>query len=164
MTPGGIEASEARGQQHLCQSSQLPREIKLVSYDDLEKSWGLTVQQPTAGDDELFYTVSLPAGWTMKPTEHSMHNSLFDDKGRKRASVFYKAAFYDRKAFMTVLPRYRVDFKSADKECQMTVVDSQTEEQLFDSGPMGYSEASKAAYGFIAEHFPDKSPLAYWEK
>jgi hypothetical protein len=46
--------------------------------------------------------VSLPPGWKVVPTDHSMWSDLVDAKGEKRASIFYKAAFYDRDAFIRI--------------------------------------------------------------
>lgn len=56
--------------------------------------------------DDLFWNVVLPEGWEIKATDHSMWNDLFDDKGRKRANFFYKAAFYDRDAFINFSTRF----------------------------------------------------------
>jgi len=58
--------------------------------------------------DDLFYTVQLPVGWEIKPTEHNMWNDVFDNKGRKRMNYFYKGAFYDRSAFVNFNTRYTV--------------------------------------------------------
>ena len=56
--------------------------------------------------DDLFYSVELPEGWEVKRTEHHMWNDVFDEKGRKRISFFYKGAFYDRDAHSNFLTRY----------------------------------------------------------
>ena len=56
--------------------------------------------------DDLFYSVELPEGWEIKGTDHSLWSTVTDDKGRKRISVFYKGAFYDREAFSNFLQRY----------------------------------------------------------
>lgn len=58
--------------------------------------------------DDLFWNVKLPAGWTIKATIHTMWNELFDNKGRKRGEFFYKAAFYDRDAFINFNTRYSI--------------------------------------------------------
>lgn len=101
-TPGGIQAQEAAGQVTMCLSSILPKECPRV---ELEK-FGVVF-----GDDhdDLFVSVTLPAGWTKNATDHAMHSDLLDDKGRKRASIFYKAAFYDRRADMNLSRRYSID-------------------------------------------------------
>ena len=38
-----------------------------------------------------------------------MWNNLYDEKGRKRANFFYKAAFYDRDAFINFDRRYTIN-------------------------------------------------------
>lgn len=58
--------------------------------------------------DDLFYNVELPVGWAIRATEHSMWNELLDDTGRKRADFFYKAAFYDRDAFINFTTRFHI--------------------------------------------------------
>lgn len=96
MGSGGIERQEAQGQRQLAASSQLPT-------DGLTPEWaaecGITIAQPSDGDP-LFTDVQLPEGWAIKPTEHSMWSDLVDADGEKRAAIFYKAAFYDRRAFL----------------------------------------------------------------
>lgn len=102
MLPGGIEAHEAAGQQMLCKSELLPIDLQRVPrkvFEDL----GFTFGEPV---DSVFVKGTLPPGWQIKPTEHSMWNDLVDEKGRKRGGMFYKAAFYDRSAFMRLTGRY----------------------------------------------------------
>ncbi len=93
MGQGGIERQEARGQEELVASSQLPTD-GLVA---VAKELGITMLRPSE-DDDIFSDVELPDGWELKPTEHSMWSDLVDETGKKRASVFYKAAHYDRSA------------------------------------------------------------------
>jgi hypothetical protein len=50
------------------------------------------------GDDPLFQTVELPTGFRIEPAEHPMYSYLMDPSGEKVATIFYKAAFYDRSA------------------------------------------------------------------
>jgi hypothetical protein len=101
--PGGIEAQEARGQRDLCATERLPKD----GFDSHDLS---QIGIEKLGDaDDIFYSVRLPAGWKIKPTEHSMWNQLVDEQGRERASIFYKAAFYDRKAHMRLTSRYTYD-------------------------------------------------------
>lgn len=93
-TPGGIEAQEAAGQAMLCASAQLPKELHGCTRESLE-ALGFKFGNDV---DELFVTCTLPPGWKKQATDHSMHSDLLDDQGRKRAGIFYKAAFYDRRA------------------------------------------------------------------
>lgn len=64
--------------------------------------------------DDLFYSVELPEGWEIKASDNSMWNYLVDDKCRTRASFFYKAAFYDRDAFINFAHRYSYDILPFD--------------------------------------------------
>jgi hypothetical protein len=91
MTSDDIVASEKAGQKDLVLSAKLPKKGNW----DLLKEWGLTI---TDEADDLFYNVVLPIGWTKRETSHDLHSDLIDDQGRKRAGMFYKAAFYDRSA------------------------------------------------------------------
>ena len=50
--------------------------------------------------DDLFFNVKLPDGWEIRATDHPMWNELVDARGEVRAEFFYKAAFYDRGAFI----------------------------------------------------------------
>jgi len=102
MIPGTIQASERRGQEELVNSSQLPAKIRPVEGMVKLEEAGVVFKEVSKGDS-LFLDVTLPVGWKIKRTDHSMWTSLVDDKNVERASIFYKAAFYDRDAFMTVL-------------------------------------------------------------
>jgi hypothetical protein len=97
--PRAIEAQEARGQQELVESEQLPVRINEGGREKLE-ALGV-VFMPCVGDD-IFRSVKLPKGWKKVLTDHSMWSNLVDDKGVVRAQIFYKAAFYDRSAHMSV--------------------------------------------------------------
>lgn len=96
-TSGGIEASEARGQRELVESTQLPSKIR--GREELE-AMGIKFGEPCA-DDPLFCDAELPAGWKKRATDHSMWSELVDNEGEVRARIFYKAAFYDRDAFIS---------------------------------------------------------------
>ena len=94
-----IEASEKFGQTELINSEQLP--IKCRPGRDNLESAGVVFGEPTKGDP-LFCEATLPPGWQKRQTEHSMWSKLIDADGKVRATIFYKAAFYDRRAFMDV--------------------------------------------------------------
>lgn len=49
-------------------------------------------------DDPLFLRAKLPEGWVVKGLDHAMHSSILDADGFERVMIFYKAAFYDRRA------------------------------------------------------------------
>lgn len=168
-TPGGIERQEAQGQAALCASETLPKEID-----------GATRAQLTAigfvfgaDVDDLFVSVTLPTGWSKKATSHSMHSDLLDDKGRRRAGIFYKAAFYDRKADMRMERRFNIDGYSGSDQKAMPVLVTDCEAPLhkvgeYDRTTGKYFEVQReldvAAREWLAANYPDwQDPLAYWD-
>lgn len=92
---GYIEGMEAAGQQHLVNSDRLPAR---GPWADLE-ALGFVKGKQVDGDD-LFVHCELPAGWKRAGTSHSMHSDILDERGVPRVGIFYKAAFYDRRADM----------------------------------------------------------------
>lgn len=188
--PRAIEAQEAEGQAELIESSQLPTKINsprgIVAREAYEKM-GIMVypftdkiarifkeQVKKMNDDPLFVSVILPAGWKIEATAHSMWNHSLDDKGRTRASIFYKAAFYDRSAFTNLICRYHantafVDLSLGAKNYDQYafVVDNATGEQLFKTPPFAdYDKGAsfrQQAQDFITSNFPDHADIAaYW--
>ena len=94
---GLIEESEKRGQQSFVNSDTLPTE---GDRKELEAA-GVRFLGPVEGDP-IFTYVELPEGWKKVATDHDMWSKLVDAEGVERASIFYKAAFYDRSAFLSV--------------------------------------------------------------
>jgi hypothetical protein len=172
-TPGGIEAQEAAGQASLCrEASRLPVQLNRrgsnVSWEDIEREWGIQRGEVT---DKIFYSVQIPAGWKLRPSDHSMWSHLIDENGSERASIFFKAAFYDYQAHMSVDPRYHLQFKSKDRtEFDLDgetkgydVRDRRTGEIIFVSPWTNYEGAGIAGTAFLDENYPDhKNPFAYW--
>lgn len=103
---GGIEGQEQRGQSQLVKSTLLPtnRGRRYLSDDDTEKMMelGFTFGEPLESDP-LFCEATLPEGWTKEGSDHAMWSYVLDERGIKRVAVFYKAAFYDRDAFMRLI-------------------------------------------------------------
>ena len=91
-----IEDMEAKGQQEIVGSEKLPADLK----GDFE-SLGFVLGEVDP-DDPLFMDVTLPGGWKRQPTDHPMWSEIVDERGIARVAVFYKAAFYDRRAFARV--------------------------------------------------------------
>lgn len=111
--PNAIERQEAQGQAALVESPQLPVN---GSEDPCFEKMGIIWGDPTPGD-EIFRQAQLPEGWKKQPTDHAMWSHLVDDKGRVRARIFYKAAFYDRSAFIRPVNRFSVesDYSTPEK-------------------------------------------------
>lgn len=166
---GGIEAQEAQGQRSLVNSDTLPTE----GLDGLGGMPGIEILEPVDGDP-LFTYVKLPAGWSKRGTDHDMWSDLLDEKGRKRASIFYKAAFYDRRARIQLECRFTVDrdydHEDATGEVVAQVKDAGT--VVFHTAPRksdpvksweASDEARAEARAWIASLRPDyENPLAYW--
>lgn len=91
---GYIEGMEAQGQRQLLAASQLPVN---GPWGEL-KALGFVPGPPVPGDD-LFRSVQLPEGWHREGSDHAMWSYITDERGVRRVAVFYKAAFYDRRAF-----------------------------------------------------------------
>jgi hypothetical protein len=164
--PGGIERQEAAGQRTLVESAMLPKEIRGATREQLAAlgfKFGADV-------DELFVTCELPPGWKKRGTDHSMHSDLLDEQGRKRAGIFYKAAFYDRRADMSMDRRYGVDCYRDGSTDQMRRVDvtdcgavlkefGEVNRDDFD----GMDALKKAAKAWLAERHPEwQNALACW--
>ena len=97
---GFIEAQEKAGQSQLVHSDRLPTEV-LHGTDAEFEALGFTFGEPDASDP-LFRPATLPDGWSKQASDHDMWSYIVDPLGRRRVGVFYKAAFYDRKAHMAV--------------------------------------------------------------
>jgi hypothetical protein len=178
MIPGGIEAQEAAGQVTFCASAILPKDCPRDKLEALGVKFG-------KDHDDIFVCVILPAGWKKQATDHSMHSDLLDGKGRKRGSIFYKAAFYDRSARMHLVPRYSVDsFIRCDSQGNVQPdVDYSTRPTHFlvavkngkeiihslgvtdaENGYDSREQLEKNGYKWLGEHYPQwQDPLAYWD-
>jgi hypothetical protein len=97
MIGGGTEdyitGMEKDGQRQVVNSDKIPTE---APWEELE-ALGFVRGDAVSGDP-LFTHVTLPEGWTRAGTGHSMHSDILDERGVPRVGVFYKAAFYDRRA------------------------------------------------------------------
>lgn len=91
-----ITDMESAGQRQLVNSDVLPKE---GPWDELD-ALGFTRLDDV---DDLFVRATLPAGWKREGSDHAMWSYLLDGRGIRRVGVFYKAAFYDRKADMNMV-------------------------------------------------------------
>jgi hypothetical protein len=175
-----ILADEAAGQKDFVGSDTLPIDMRNATREQL-MAVGFEFGEPT---DNLFIACKLPDGWTKKATSHSMHSTLHDDKGRERAGIFYKAAFYDRSAHISFRRRYnwnqqpvggydQEDYR--EKPDEAIVTDGNT--IIWRSEPVNldaiedlterYRAQNKQrdkAKTWLGENFPEwESPFAYWD-
>lgn len=98
-TDAVIGAQEKAGQRQVVHSESLPTNFHSPRADF--EALGFTLGQPDPRDP-LFAPATLPDGWTRQGSDHAMWSYIVDPQGRRRVSIFYKAAFYDRDAFMSL--------------------------------------------------------------
>lgn len=114
--------------------------------------------------DPMFQEVTLPDGWKKVSTGHSMWSDLVDDKGRRRAGIFYKAAFYDRSAHMNIVGRFSTDtYKYDDKGVVLDGGSAELFEHKHNGEYDGREIARKHCEQWLDEHYSDwKDNTAYW--
>lgn len=170
-----ILGQEADGQRSFVGSDTLPTEIQGNGQEVLEaagvKFLGIVE------DDPLFQWVELPPGWKKVATGHSMWSDLVDDKGRHRAGIFYKAAFYDRAAHVGVNCRFSVrsDYDKLKEGVAQSVVYDGSDE-LYRTRTIEYdvenerdlrfdllNELDAEARAWLDDNYPDwQNAAAYW--
>ena len=100
-TDGYIAEMEAAGQRQLVGSTKLPTDLGFRSGREDYEALGFVLGDPDPADP-MFMEATLPPGWRREGSDHAMWSYLVDERGIKRVSVFYKAAFYDRSASMSI--------------------------------------------------------------
>lgn len=164
---------EKRGQDDLVRSAKLPRKCERCTRQQLEQM-GIVFGEDI---DDLFVAVVLPDGWKLQPTDHSMWSDLLDEKGRCRALVFFKAAFYDREAFISLECRYSCrqqpvcGWDSPDYKCDVTpfvAIVTDVGKEIWRSKEVpkyGDDRLYKWPRKWLNRHFPKwEDPLAYWDE
>lgn len=169
--PAAIEASEKMGQIELVRSTNMPIDLNHGLFEKAGFKFGKRI-------DEVFQEADLPPGWTREATSHSMHSDILDERVRKRVSVFYKAAFYDRRANAHLLRRFSVQQQwkpgGSDPVCAEVVdCDKTIRTRPFpDTDGMSQLDKYKAQEDavealraeFAAERPDYLDPLAYWDE
>jgi hypothetical protein len=171
-----ILKQEADGQRSFTTSDTLPTDMGADDRKVLEQA-GVVFGDKVSGD-EMFTYVTLPAGWKKVATSHSMWSNLVDDKGRTRASMFYKAAFYDRSAHLHTNRRFGIgmDYDRSDKGIIVKfVTDGETKvfttkeypytgEQYREDYKAQDSAATDEVTAWLEEHYPNwEDASAYWD-
>ena len=164
VNPEAIENQEAEGQKELVVNEQLPRKCnhpsEITNTDEQYRKMGIKTFPSSKGDD-MFLGVKLPDGWKKEATDHSMWSNLVDSNGVVRATIFYKAAFYDRDTFINFKTRYSTDFRIKDEG--YFVVDAVTKEELFESDDSKLQGRAKCRE-FLNENYPQWEDVnAYWD-
>jgi len=185
---GFIEDMEAAGQAELVKAggTRLPAEGTLTgAYGREPFDWasiGVKIGKVVKGD-EIWVEAELPPGWKIDGSGHAMWSHLLDDKGRERAAIFYKAAFYDRSCNISPTCRYRSSTEAVrerDGDSPYFGIIMDAKEEIYRLGPFegeteprkgqgnykmsGYSVADEAARAYLDEHYPDhRNPSKYWD-
>lgn len=182
--PTATVRQEARGQQRLVNTDLIPKRLQGVTVAQLEELGFRFYGE----EDNLFYRAELPEGWEKRPSDHSMWSYIHDAQGRCRASVFYKAAFYDRDAHMGLNRRFSCGtepvggWENRAEGTAFVGVVKDGERALFTTDPtepepnrdasqeewMTWYAAKDAkgaeAEAWLTERYPDwQSAFAYWE-
>ena len=112
---GLVEVTERQGAAEVVASSVIPTEMQGV--DDAALVALGFVLGPVCEDDPLFRAVTLPDGWSRVSGGGAGYwTFLVDPAGRRRFVLFYKAAFYDRRAYLEALPRFGIRVRD-DHRC-----------------------------------------------
>lgn len=172
-----IEGMEAEGQQELVRANGASLPVEGSTHPCFAKM-GIVFGESLDG---VFREAAVPPGWTIRArSDHAMWSDLLDAKGRKRASIFYKAAFYDRRATMHPCTRYTTEveyqgeFGKAGESHRGYVLDNATGTELFstktlrregdDRTFLKTEDLRKETEAWIVEHFPEyRDPAAYWD-
>ena len=173
-----VENMEREGHEKAIRQGLMPKEM-CPAKEEWEKI-GFVFKEI---DDDLMYSVTLPEGWSRRMTDHDMHSEIVDANGLVRGTMFYKASFYDRKANMVLLPRYKITYKHDDLDDNSyvtTIYFGNENEMLYVAGEVlerydasveefyvaqeerrRLEEACKA---YALENYPDyDSEFAYWD-
>ena len=157
-----IEMSEKRGQAELVESTLLPTDMRgeRAKFEKVGFKFGEPAQ-----DDPMFVEATLPAGWKKERTDHPMWSKLIDEHGRERAMVFYKAAFYDRSAYMSLSNRFKIEGPYSDDSKgprEARIVDMKTGAVLHtltrDAGPEEWMSADSNARDASVEWLKENRP------
>ena len=182
ITPGGIERQELEGQRELVSTevSRLPKEINGYNLQDekMIKGYALLGIEVLDEHDDIFLNVRLPTGWKLQATDHSMYSDLLDNQGRKRGSIFYKAAFYDRRANFDFITRFRVVCEPEDAHASYetykklygrvydgntVIFESEGRERIRDDWNQREELCAEAEAWLVENGYPDfNDPLLYW--
>mgnify|MGYP001571938955 CR=1 FL=1 len=99
--PAYIENMEAVGTRQLFGSDILPADMTPADTAEWQ-TLGFAFGDPVDGDP-LFRRATLPDGWRREGSGDPRGGYLVDPRGIRRVTIWYKAAFYDRRADMVLV-------------------------------------------------------------
>lgn len=98
-TTDAILMQESQGQREVVNSTQIPTDMHCKP-EELE-ALGF-VLGPVNANDPMFREATLPDGWQREGSDHAMWSYIVDEREFRRVAIFYKAAFYDRSAHLSI--------------------------------------------------------------
>ena len=162
-----IEAMEAEGTRQLAQAEVIPRDLGYQGSEQVLTALGFVLGDGVP-DDPVFRFAKLPPGWRWKRTDHSMWLELVDAKGSRRGMCFYKAAFYDRSAHLSLSSRFelRQEYGEDLTPIVVGILDNETGELLHSQPAPTDDQANYELRKKLQEKFQGlaecDSPTAWW--
>ena len=166
-----VSSIEKDEQLRVIRECELPRSMK----PDQESFEKLGFEFEDIDGDVVMCKAKLPEGWTMKIEDSPYHTSIFDEKGRKRVTFFYKGVFYDRNGHMVLHRRYIVKtlsfIKGNFEDAVRIVVYDRSDNSFVKISPSfpnswcdEYYRAHDDMYEWMKKEYPEcEDPLAYWD-
>ena len=121
--------------------------------------------------NHVMYKATLPEGWRLEPTDHSMYFDLFDEYGNRRGQMFHNP--YKGFATMSLFHKYGV-YADFDKETfTIGYYFGNAEEKLFETERISPYERKNIyeadlkmlCLKFADDNYPESwSYSAYWDK
>ncbi len=162
-----IKSQELNGQLDVLSMKLIPRSVGYPATQETIERMGIKI---TGTLNDLFFTCEFPEGWKIVPSDGPMWTYLIDKSGNQRASIFYKAAFYDTDAFIKVNSRYGIDmYHQFDPGTYSTVITDKGEcSEIVHTRSVddveGYSVGFRMACDRLDQMYLDwRDPSAYWE-
>ena len=131
--------------------------------------------------DDVLCRAKLPEGWTMNATDSQYWTEIRDENGMVRGKMFFKGAYYDRKARMALKQRYEICTDYDEESNTRKIYFGNNDEEIFVAGTLArpknddYEGFKKyeldtsilqmVAKEYANENYPDwKDVRAYWGK
>lgn len=167
-SPSGIEASERAGGAWIETAGVCPKDMTpdRAAFESVGFRFGDEY-------DEIFTRAELPDGWRLENVS-PYHTKIIDSRSRDRGRFFYKAAFYDSRAYAALDVRYEVvaewDDGPGDGEPEAVSIRDAGRPIIQAPLPVGVDpwdalhkakDIMRAQLDAVAPHNKDR--LAYWE-
>lgn len=97
---------------------------------------------------------------------HTMWFDLVDNLNRKRESIFYKAAFYDRSVHISFRSRYRyevITYLEEDNQKYSDFYEEKNHTPIFGRIYDGDKIIFETTHDFFTEKFDNNNPKVWWE-